>query len=371
MINENSSNFPQSNKEIRKIESNGSTIRAIKSIKLRIRDPIFRELFLVTALVSVFVIVLMGFLYNRNTTQNSTFSDEQKADDQAQVTTTRSKVQTNSDKMTDKKIIENLSISSEVPTIIEIENEKLYLYEYEEIKKRMYCVDVLEDCDIEPVYGDYTAEGYDCFENPFYNSKLPPPPWDTLPIHDERAVTINFGGFEFLTDESQLSVFLLKDQNNKCHPYKHEFTIFDEEDSTSPEYASTDFYKIKSENKLLANKYYSPWGYWCGGSKFRILASSEIVLPLLVEVEQFSSKIVLYRFAQGVEVEDIKDIDIKHVLCSDDDCFGNFRDTSNNSLIEEFNKIKENTGILFLKSTLSDKYLFVFPEVNYMFVPGC
>ncbi len=106
-------------------------------------------------------------------------------------------------------LMNNLKKSPDISETITSEYGDVFtIYRYKEPREKPYCTKgVKEDCVLPSKYGDYNDYGYLCDDNPFYNEDF-----------KEVTQTLNVGNY-YLLGDSRFRIFLIKDQNNRCHPY--------------------------------------------------------------------------------------------------------------------------------------------------------
>lgn len=297
------------------------------------------------------------------------------------------------DYSTGDKLIENLNKTENVPETIVLSNgNTLNLYRYKEEKINPYCNDSNdESCKLEPIFGDYSKEsGFMCLGNPFYNPLNPSvnklgfyrntdAEMNTVPMISENYTILKFDNYELFTG-SQYELFLLKDGNNKCHPYKLKFGYLEKGISPNDK-PLLSAVRFKVSDKKISSTNYSEFRFGCARSSGRLVENDKTLFNYVDKETVLANGVVVYKLKSNLNydydnfsrfnfissVTDKKLQDGGYALLS-------VKPTSELDLTAQrafLTELSTNKSVLFVSDPIFPEVLFVYVSFENILYPGC
>jgi hypothetical protein len=297
------------------------------------------------------------------------------------------------DYSTGNKLIENMKSADNISETIALSNgNTLNLHRFKEEKVNPYCNDTNdESCKLKPVFGDYsTQSGFDCLGNPFYNPLNSSvnksggyysfdANYDTVPQIYENYYVLKYNNYELFTGDTY-EIFLLKDKNNRCHPYKLKFGYLGKGTSPSDRQSLTAV-RFNISDQKISNTNYSALRFGCGGSSTRLVENNKTLFNYLNKETDLDNGVVIYSLKPNINYnyDNFSQFNFTGSITSKKLQDGGYallslKPADESSLIEQkafLTELSVNKSVLFVSDPLFPEVLFVYVSFENIYYPGC
>lgn len=288
------------------------------------------------------------------------------------------------------RLINQMKSSDDVPEKIQLEGKiTFYLYHFKEEKKNPYCEDGdnSSTCLRQPVFGDYSEKsGFNCEGNIFFNplnpevNKLGMSYYEdefhqTVPSIYDFYTIIKSSTYELFTG-STYEGFLLKRNDNTCHPYKLTFNYLQ---NGNPPTDRSRLSAVKfnvSDNKISSTNY-SDYRFGCAGSSTRLVENNLDILNYLEKVTDLREGVALYTLKPVVNFDDkilkfnFSGSITSKILQDGGNAYLGDSKYSNEEKIEFINTLAKEKSLIFVQDSIFPNVIFVYSSFDNILYPGC
>lgn len=287
-------------------------------------------------------------------------------------------------------LIHQMESSVDVPEKIQLEGRITFnLYHFKEEKKNPYCEDgdKSSTCLRQPVFGDYSVKsGFNCEGNIFFNPLNPDvnkigisyyedEAHQTIPSIYDFYTIIKSSPYELFTG-STYGGFLLKRNDNTCHPYKLTFNYLQK---GTPPAARSRLSAVKfnvSDNKISSTNY-SDYRFGCAGSSTRLVENNLDILNYLEKVTDLREGVALYTLKPIANFDDkilkfnFSGSITSKILQDGGNAYLGDSKYSNEEKVEFINTLAKEKSLIFVQDSIFPNTIFVYSSFDNILYPGC